>query len=87
MAAFTGSINPSGLPTAAFFQYGLHPKYTGGGPVVYNQSTPAQTVGSDFTTNIVTASVTGLVQRDLSRPAGRDEQRGTTSVPDVVLIH
>ena len=60
-AAFTGSINPSGLPTAAFFQYGLDPKYTGGGPVVYNQSTPAQTVGSDFTTHIVTASVTGLV--------------------------
>jgi hypothetical protein len=60
-AGFTGSVNPGGLPTTAFFQYGLDPKYTGGGPVVYDQSTPAQSVGSDFATHIVTASVTGLV--------------------------
>ncbi|MBV8998409.1 MAG: hypothetical protein JO304_05080 [Solirubrobacterales bacterium] len=59
-AGFTGSVNPSGLPTTAFFQYGLDPKYTGGGPVVYTQSTPVQAVGSDFTTHTVTASVSGL---------------------------
>ncbi len=60
-AAFSGSVNPGGLPTTAFFQYGLDPKYNGGGPLVYNQSTPAQTVGSDFTSHTVTASVSGLV--------------------------
>ena len=32
-------------PTTASFQYGLDPKYTGGGPIVYSNSTPAQTVG------------------------------------------
>jgi hypothetical protein len=60
-AAFTGSVNPGGLPTTAFFQYGLDPKYTGGGPITYPQSTPVQAVGSDFTIHTVTASVTGLV--------------------------
>jgi hypothetical protein len=60
-AGFTGSVNPGGLPTTAFFQYGLDPKYTGGGPINYDQSTPAQSVGSDFATHTVTASVTGLV--------------------------
>jgi hypothetical protein len=60
-AAFTGSVNPSGLPTTARFQYGLDPRYTGGGPIVYSQSTPAQPVGSDFTGHTVSASVTGLV--------------------------
>jgi hypothetical protein len=60
-AGFTGSVNPSGLPTTASFQYGLDPRYTGGGPIAYTQSTPAQAAGSDFTNHIVTASVTGLV--------------------------
>jgi hypothetical protein len=64
-AAFTGSVNPSGLATTAFFQYGLDPKYTGGGPVVYDQSTPAQAVGTDFTSHAVSASVTGLVPNAL----------------------
>ncbi len=32
-AGFSGSANPNGLPTTAVFQYGLDPKYTGGGPV------------------------------------------------------
>jgi len=59
-ATFTGSVNPDGLPTTAFFQYVVDSKYTGGGPLVYNQSTPVQFVGSDFTTHQVSASVIGL---------------------------
>lgn len=64
-AAFSGTVNPEGLPTNAFFQYGPDPKYTGGGPVVYVQTTPGQIVGSDFAVHPVTASVSGLIPNTL----------------------
>jgi len=60
-AGFSGSANPNGLPTTAFFQHGLDPKYSGGGPVVYTQSTPAQAISADFSSHVVSASVSGLV--------------------------
>ena len=85
-AAFTGSVNPSGLPTTASFQYGLDPKYTGGGPVTYTQSTPAQSVGSDFTSHTVTASVTGLVPNATYHVRlVATNSAGTTFGPDVVF--
>ena len=58
--AFSGSANPDGLATTAHFEYGLDPAYLGGGPVVYSQSTPNQTIGSDFANHAVSASVSGL---------------------------
>ena len=63
--------------TQAYFEYGLDPKYSGGGPVVYAQSTPAQSVGSDFSNH---ASRPGrgrrpASQRAVPRAAGRDQQR------------
>jgi hypothetical protein len=64
-AGFTGSVNPAGLPTTAVFQYGLDPKYSGGGPLVYTDSTPAQTVGGDFSSHTISASATGLVPNAL----------------------
>jgi hypothetical protein len=64
-AGFSGSADPNGLATTASFQYGLDPKYSGGGPVVYTNSTPAQTVGSDFVSHVVSASVSGLVPNAL----------------------
>ena len=85
-AAFTGSVNPSGLPTTASFQYGLDPKYTGGGPVTYPQSTPAQSVGSDFTSHTVTASVTGLVPNATYHVRlVATNSAGTTFGPDVIF--
>ncbi len=60
-AGFTGSVVPGGLATTASFQYGLDPKYTGGGPVVYTDSTAPQPVGSDFSSHSVSASVSRLV--------------------------
>jgi hypothetical protein len=60
-AGFTGSVVPGGLPTTAYFQYGLDPKYAGGGPVVYTNSTTPQPVGSDFSSHPVSASASGLV--------------------------
>jgi hypothetical protein len=64
-AAFSGVVDPEGLLTSAHFEYGLDPKYSGGGPVVYDQSTPVQQVGSDFSAHAVSASVSGLVPNAL----------------------
>ncbi len=66
-ASFTGQVNPNNLSTAAVFQYGLDPSYTGGGPVTYtNQVTASPNpVGSDNTAHAVSASVTGLVPNAL----------------------
>lgn len=60
-AAFTGSVVPDGLATTTYFEYGLDPKYAGGGPVVYDLRTPAQAVGSGSGAVPVSASVSGLV--------------------------
>ena len=66
------------------FQYGLDPKYIGGGPVVYTQSTPAQSVGSDFASHTVSASVTGLVPNALYHVRlVATNSAGTTFGPDV----
>jgi hypothetical protein len=60
-ATFSGVVDPDGLATTVYFEYGLDPKYSGGGPVTYDQRTPAQAVGSDFAGHAVSASVSGLV--------------------------
>jgi hypothetical protein len=54
-------VIPNGLPTTAHFEYGLDPKYSGGGPIVYNLHTPSHGVGSDFSSHPVSATVQGLV--------------------------
>ena len=65
-AGFSGSVTPNGLATQAHFEYGLDPKYTGGGPVVYAQSTPTQSVGSDFASHTVgPVAVSGLLPNAL----------------------
>jgi hypothetical protein len=60
-ATFAGAVNPGGLTTTAHFEYGLDPRYTGGGSVVYEQSTPTVTVGTDSTSHSLSRVVTGLV--------------------------
>ena len=85
-AGLSGSANPNGLPTTAVFQYGLDPKYSGGGPVVYTNSTPAQTVGSDFASHAVSASVTGLVPNALYHVRlAATNSAGTAFGPDVTF--
>jgi len=85
-AGFSGSANPNGLPTTALFQYGLDPKYSGGGPVVYPNSTPAQNVGSDFASHIVSASVAGLVPNALYHVRlVATNSAGSTFGPDVTF--
>jgi hypothetical protein len=85
-AGFSGSANPNGLPTSAVFQYGLDPKYFGGGPVVYTNATPAQNVGSDFASHNVTATVSGLVPNALYHVRlAATNSAGTTFGPDVTF--
>jgi hypothetical protein len=69
-AAFTVTVNPGGLPTVVHVQYGpalaaasdvglgnaLAPR-----AVTYTSTTPSQSVGSDFSNHVVTATVTGLL--------------------------
>ena len=85
-AGLTGSVDPGGLPTTAFFQYGLDPKYTGGGPLVYTQSTPAQSVGSDFSSHALSASISGLVPNALYHVRlVAINSAGTTFGPDLTF--
>jgi hypothetical protein len=62
-AALSGGVTPNGLATSADFEYGLDARYRGQGAsgIVYDQSTPAQQVGSDFALHPVSAPVTGLL--------------------------
>ena len=67
-AGFSGSVNPDGLPTTAYFQYGLDKKYSqvGASGANYTTQTQAQVVGSDFTNHGVgPVTVTGLVPNAL----------------------
>jgi hypothetical protein len=66
-AAFSGSVNPDGLATTAYFQYGIPPNAQGPeglGPT-FTEFTPTQAVGADFTNHAVSASVSGLVPNEL----------------------
>ena len=67
-AGFAGSVNPDGLATTAYFQYGLDQRYSqvGASGPNYTSQTRAQTVGPDFTTHGVgPVAVTGLVPNAL----------------------
>lgn len=85
-SGFTGEVNPSGLATTASFQYGLDPKYSGGGALVYTNSTPPQSVGSDFSEHPVSASVSGLVPNAIYHARlVATNSAGTTFGPDLVF--
>jgi hypothetical protein len=61
-AQVAAAVTPNGLPTTAYFQYQLTSSSAGpGGPPPTVLTTPAQQVGSDFTSHQLTASLTGLV--------------------------
>jgi hypothetical protein len=62
-AAVSGSVNPQGIQTQAFFEYGLDLSERGPGAstTLYDQQTPAQQVGSDTAAHTVTAPLTGLI--------------------------
>jgi hypothetical protein len=66
-AAFSGSVNPDGLATTAYFQYGIPQSAQGpeGSGPTFTQFTPVQTVASDFTSHGVSASASGLVPNEV----------------------
>ena len=66
-AAFSGSVNPDGLATTAYFQYGIPPNAQGpeGAGPTFTQFTSTQAIGSDFSSHAVSASVSGLVPNEL----------------------
>jgi hypothetical protein len=67
-AGFQGSVNPEGLPTTVFFQYGLDKRYSqaGGSGANYTTQTGSQSVGSDFTNHAVgPVTVSGLLPNAL----------------------
>jgi IPT/TIG domain len=62
-ATVSGLVNPQGIQTQAFFEYGLDLSQRGPGAstTLYDQQTPAQPVGSDTAAHTVTAPLAGLV--------------------------
>ncbi len=66
-AAFSGSVNPDGLATTAYFQYGIPRSAQGpeGSGPTFTQFTATQAIGSDFSNHAVSASVSGLVPNEL----------------------
>jgi hypothetical protein len=86
-AGFSGSVTPNGLPTQAYFQYGLDPRYSGGGPIVYDHSTAPQSVGTDFTSHAVgPVAISGLVPNALYHVRlVASNSDGATFGPDVTF--
>ncbi len=66
-ARFSGSVNPEGQVTTAFFQYGIDARYRPGGGtgVTYDQSTPPQTLPADSAAHAVSAATSNLVPNAL----------------------
>ncbi len=66
-ASFSGTVVPGGSATTAYFEYGLDLKYTqqGASGPNYTNTTPVQSLGSSFSAQFVTASVSGLVPNAL----------------------
>ena len=67
-AGFQGSVNPDGLATTVYFQYGLDLRYSqpGASGANYTQQTPPQSVGPDFSVHgIGPVAVSGLVPNAL----------------------
>ena len=84
-AALEGSVNPQGLATSAHYEYGLDSQFRASGPV-YDQSTPSQSVGSDFSSHTVVASLSGLVPNALYHVRlVATNSAGTTFGPDATF--
>ena len=66
-AAFSGTVNPDGLATTAYFQYGIPTSAQGpeGPGPTFTEFTPVQTVGSDFSNHAISASASGLVPNEV----------------------
>ena len=87
-AAFSGTVNPGGLATRAFFQYGLDRRYITprGSGAQYDHSTAPQSLPADSSPHAVLASVGGLVPNAIYHVRlVAINSAGTTFGPDVVF--
>ena len=88
-AGFSGSVNPEGLPTTVYFQYGLDKRYSqlGASGPSYTAQTASQQVGSDFAEHIIgPLSVSGLVPNALYHVRlVATNSAGTTYGQDVIF--
>ena len=84
-AGLSGSVNPNGLPTTAYFEYGidLSDRGPGSSTVLYDQTTPSEQVGSDSTNHPISIPVSGLVPNALYHVRmAASNSAGTTVGPD-----
>ena len=88
-AGFSGSVDPEGLPTTAYFQYGLDKRYSqvGASGPNYTSQTQAVQVGSDFAAQEVgPVTVTRLVPNALYHVRmAATNSAGTTFGQDVTF--
>ena len=62
-ASLSGSVNPEGTPTQAYFQYGLDlgERGPGASTTLYDQSTTPQLIGSNSSNHAVSVPLSGLL--------------------------
>ena len=88
-AGFQGSVNPDGLATTVYFQYGLDRRYSqpGASGPNYTQQTPPQSIGPDFSVHgIGPVAVSGLVPNALYHVRiVATNSAGTTFGPDITF--
>ncbi len=81
----TGSANPDGLPTTGHWIYGLDASQRGPGfsGNVFDQSTPSQTIGSDFSNHTISFPLSGLMPNSIYHVEFvASNSAGTTTGPD-----
>jgi hypothetical protein len=86
--SLAGSVNPEGLVTTAYFEYGLDSRYTtpGTSGPNYDQTTTPVQIGSDFQSHPVFTPVSGLVPNALYHARlVATNTAGTTFGPDVTF--
>ena len=87
--AFAGSVNPEGLPTTAYFEYGidLSERGPGSSTVLYDETTPVEVVGSDSFSHAVSSSAADLQPNALYHVRlVATNSAGTTVGPDQTFI-
>ena len=87
--AFAGSVNPEGLPTTAYFEYGidLSERGPGSSTVLYDETTPVELVGSDSFSHAVSSSAADLQPNALYHVRlVATNSAGTTVGPDQTFI-
>jgi hypothetical protein len=83
----TGEVDPQGLPTTAYYVYGLDARYQQAGITIYNFSTPKTQFGGDFSNHPLQATLTNLLPNALYHVRlVAVNGAGTTTGPDQTFM-